>query len=192
MFPDHSLMPREALRLAALGMLAEAPATYGNLARDLRSFVSHIMGPSPEAMGASLELLRYEGLADQEASRDGSEGKLVITAKGRTELDALMQATVRSPFNDLNKLVVALKMRFLPLLSPAAQREQAVLLAEASRAELARLVGLCNQQAAAKGSAFVEWLEHDIAQAEERLAWFEALGDKLAAIPGDAPPPHAR
>lgn len=192
MFPDHSLMPREALRLAALGMLAEAPATYGNLARDLRSFVSHIMGPSPEAMGASLELLRYEGLADQEASRDGGEGKLVITAKGRTELDALMQATVRSPFNDLNKLVVALKMRFLPLLSPAAQREQAVLLAEASRAEFARLVGLCNQQAAAKGSAFVDWLEHDIAQAEERLAWFEALGDKLAAIPGDAPPPHAR
>ena len=192
MFPDHSLMPREALRLAALGMLAEAPATYGNLARDLRSFVSHIMGPSPEAMGASLELLRYEGLADQEASRDGGEGKLVITAKGRTELDALMQATVRSPFNDLNKLVVALKMRFLPLLSPAAQREQAVLLAEASRAELARLVGLCNQQAAAKGSAFVDWLEHDIAQAEDRLAWFQALGDKLAAIPGDAPPPHAR
>jgi hypothetical protein len=97
-----------------------------------------------------------------------------------------MQATVRSPFNDLNKLVVALKMRFLPLLSPAAQREQAVLLAEASRAELARLVGLCNQQAAAKGSAFVDWLEHDIAQAEERLAWFEALGGKLAAIPGRA------
>lgn len=192
MFPDHSLMPREALRLAALGMLAEAPATYGNLARDLRSFVSHIMGPSPEAMGASLELLRYEGLADQEASGDDGEDKLVITAKGRAELDALMQATVRSPFNDLNKLVVALKMRFLPLLSPAAQREQAVLLAEASRAELARLVGLCNQQAAAKGSAFVDWLEHDIAQAEERLAWFEALGGKLAAIPGDTPPPHAR
>lgn len=186
MFPDHSLMPREALRLAALGMLAEAPATYGNLARDLRSFVSHIMGPSPDAMGASLELLRYEGLADQEASGDDGEDKLVITAKGRTELDALMQATVRSPFNDLNKLVVALKMRFLPLLSPAAQREQAVLLAEASRAELARLVGLCNQQAAAKGSAFVDWLEHDIAQAEQRLAWFEALGDKLAAIPGRA------
>lgn len=192
MFPDHSLMPREALRLAALGMLAEAPASYGNLARDLRSFVSHIMGPSPEAMGASLELLRYEGLADQAGGGDGSEEKLVITAKGRAELDTLMQATVRSPFNDLNKLVVALKMRFLPLLSPAAQREQAVLLAEASRAELARLVGLCNQQAAAKGSAFIDWLEHDIAQAEERLAWFEALGDKLGALPSDAPPPHAR
>jgi DNA-binding PadR family transcriptional regulator len=182
MFPDHSLMPREALRLAALGMLAEAPASYGDLARDLRSFVSHIMGPSPEAMGASLELLRYEGLAEQDAGGDADQ--LVITAKGRAELDALMQATVRAPFNDLNKLVVALKMRFLPLLSPAAQREQAVLLAEASRAELARLVGLCNQQAAAKGSAFADWLEHDIAQAEQRLAWFETLGDKLAALPG--------
>ncbi len=181
MFPDHSLMPREALRLAALGMLAEAPIAYGDLARDLRVFVSHIMGPSPEAMGASLELLRYEGLADQ--CEENGVAKLIITSKGRSELDALMQATVRSPFNDLNKLVVALKMRFLPLLSPAAQRDQAVLLAEACRAELARLVGLCNQQAAAKGSAFSDWLEHDIAQAEQRLAWFESLGGKLAALP---------
>lgn len=182
MFPDHSLMPREALRLAALGMLAEAPAAYGDLARDLRAFVSHIMGPSPEAMGASLELLRYEGLADQ--VEENGVAKLAITDKGRAELDMLMQATVRSPFNDLNKLVVALKMRFLPLLSPAAQSDQAALLAEACRAELARLVGLCNQQAAAKGTAFADWLEHDIVQAEQRLAWFEALAAKLAALPG--------
>jgi len=184
MFPDHSLMPREALRLAALGMLAEAPAAYGDLARDLRAFVSHIMGPSPEAMGASLELLRYEGLADQVDEKGAA--KLAITDKGRAEFDLLMQATVRSPFNDLNKLVVALKMRFLPLLSSAAQRDQATLLAEACRAELARLVGLCNQQAAAKGSAFADWLEHDIVQAEQRLAWFEGLAAKLAALPGSA------
>ncbi len=177
MFPDHSLMPREALRLAALGMLAEAPATYADLARELRAFVSHIMGPSPEAMGASLELLRYEDLVEQQGD------KLAITAKGRAELDALMQATVRSPFNDLNKLVVALKMRFLPLLGADAQRDQAVLLADACRAELARLVALCNQQAAAKGSAFADWLDHDIAQAEQRLSWFEELGSKLAALP---------
>ena len=190
MFPDHSLMPREALRLAALGMLAEAPAAYGDLARDLRAFVSHIMGPSPEAMGASLELLRYEGLVDQ--CEDGGVCKLVITAKGRAELDGLMQATVRAPFNDLNKLVVALKMRFLPQLPPAAQRDQATLLAEACRAELARLIGLCNQQAAAKGSAFADWLDHDIAQAEERLAWFERLGVKLGALDPDAPLPRAR
>jgi DNA-binding PadR family transcriptional regulator len=185
MFPDHSLMPREALRLAALGMLAEAPTAYGDLARDLRAFVSHIMGPSPEAMGASLELLRYEGLAEPLPAPDSGDPRLAITDKGRSEFQALMQATVRSPFNDLNKLVVALKMRFLPLLPPAAQRDQAVLLAEACRAEVARLVGLCNQQAAAKGSAFAQWLEHDIAQAEERLSWFEALGARLAAIPKD-------
>lgn len=185
MFPDHSLMPREALRLAALGMLAERPAAYGELARELRAFVSHIMGPSPESMGASLELLRYEGLAEPVAATDGEDAKLAITARGREEFEALMQAAVRSPFNELNKLVVALKMRFLPLLPPAAQREQAVLLAEACRSEVARLVALCNQQAAAKGSAFADWLEHDIVQAEERLAWFEALGARLAAIPRD-------
>ncbi|HEY4135045.1 MAG TPA: hypothetical protein VGO34_07500 [Alphaproteobacteria bacterium] len=187
MFPDHSLMPREALRLAALGMLAETPTDYGALARGVRAFVSHIMGPSPEAMGASLELLRYEGLASQQATDNGGEPLLAITAQGRAEFDALMQATVRSPFNDLNKLVVALKMRFLPLLAPVAQVEQADLLAEACRSELARLVALREQHSPASPlDAFADWLDHDIAQAKDRLGWFENLGRRLGDPSGAA------
>lgn len=173
MFADHSLMPKEALRLAALGMLAEQPMTYGQLAGALRDFVHHIMGPSPEAMGASLELLRYEDLV-----RAGAGERMELTAKGRDEFVSLMLATVRAPFNDLNKLVVALKLRFLPMLPSDSQRDQATLLIEACRVELARLLDLRARQADHQGP-FLAWLDHDIAQAQERMGWFEALAARL-------------
>lgn len=177
MFPDHSLMPKEALRLAALGMLAEQPMAYGALARAVRDFVDHIMGPSPEVMGGSLELLRYEALIRPRGGGDG-EAALELTEKGRAEFVNLMLATVRAPFNDLNKLVVALKLRFLPLLPPEARRDQMSLLMEACRIELARLVDLRGGHAGRDGP-FLDWLDHDIAQAQARLTWFEALAARL-------------
>jgi DNA-binding PadR family transcriptional regulator len=177
MFSDHSLMPKEALRLAALGMLAEQPMTYGALASTVRDFVHHIMGPSPDAMGSSLELLRIEELV---RPRDGDDAQPVfeLTAKGRAEFVNLMLATVRAPFNELNKLVVALKLRFLPLLPAAGQRDQTTLLIEACRVELARLIDLRGRQTGRQGP-FLAWLDHDIAQAQERLSWFEALAAQL-------------
>ncbi len=177
MFSDHSLMPKEALRLAALGMLAEQPMTYGALASAVRDFVHHIMGPSPDAMGSSLELLRIEDLV---RPRDDGDGQPVfeLTAKGGAEFVNLMLATVRAPFNDLNKLVVALKLRFLPLLPAVGQRDQTTLLIEACRVELARLLDLRGRQASRPGP-FLAWLDHDIAQAQERLSWFEALAARL-------------
>jgi Putative AphA-like transcriptional regulator len=65
MFRDHSLVPAEAIRLAALGLLAEAPRPYADLTAEVRYLTSRIAGPSPELMGTSLELLRYEGLVAQ-------------------------------------------------------------------------------------------------------------------------------
>ncbi len=177
MFSDHSLMPKEALRLAALGMLAEQPMTYGALASAVRDFVHHIMGPSPDAMGSSLELLRIEELV---RPREGTEAEpaFELTAKGRAEFVNLMLATVRTPFNDLNKLVVALKLRFLPLLPAAEQHDQTTLLIEACRVELARLLDLRGRQSGRPGP-FLAWLDHDIAQAQDRLSWFEALAARL-------------
>lgn len=183
MFPDHSLMPKEALRLAALGMLAEQPMSYGQLASGLRDFVHHIMGPSPEAMGSSLELLRYEALV---RPRDGGDAQgdsqaaavLELTPQGQAEFVSLMLATVRTPFNDLNKLVVALKLRFLPLLPADRQHDQCALLIEACRVELARMLDLRAGQAGRPGP-FLAWLDHDIAQAQARLSWFEALSNQI-------------
>lgn len=173
MFPDHSLMPKEALRLAALGMLAEQPMSYGALASTLRDFVHHIMGPSPEAMGTSLELLRYEELVRPRAA-GAEEPVLDLTPLGRAEFVALMLASVRAPFNDLNKLVVALKLRFLPLLPAERRSDQMALLTEAARIEVARMIDLRAGQADRPGP-FLAWLDHDIAQAQARLRWFETL-----------------
>ena len=101
-----------------------------------------------------------------------------ITADGRQEVETLLLATVRTPFNDLNKLIVALKMRFLHLLDPADQHEQANILADACNAELARLLELRGKHAEA-GGHFLEWLDHDIDQVEDKLGWFNGLKDRL-------------
>ena len=63
MFKDHTLLPAEAVRLAALGLLAEEPRRYGDLATEIRHFIALAVGPSLDLMGSSIELLRYEGLA---------------------------------------------------------------------------------------------------------------------------------
>ena len=138
---------------------------------DVRHFISRLAGPSLELMGSSIELLRHEGLvAPVDDSAD--DPMLRITDAGQTELRALLSTAVRPPFNDFNKVVVALKMRFLHLLDPAAQRDQADLLIEACQTELARLIDLRGAYRDEPGH-LIEWLDHDIDLVETRLAWLE-------------------
>jgi hypothetical protein len=178
MYPDHSLMPKEAVRLAALAHLAQRDMSYRDLATAVRNFVSRIMGPSLDLMGASVELLRYEGLIA--AAGDGNAGKdavsaddtalLRLTEAGRRELRTLLTAAVRAPFNDLNRLVVALKMRFFGLLAADERRAQADMLTAASETELARLKDLAAEDYPGEES-FTAWLAQEIALVETRLSW---------------------
>ena len=62
MYRDNSLIPLEAMRIAALGALAERPMRYADVAADVRRFASRIVGPSLDLMGSSVEVLRAEGL----------------------------------------------------------------------------------------------------------------------------------
>ena len=62
MYKDNSLIPTEAVRLAALGTLQEGPRRYADLAAEVRGFVGHIVGPSLDLIGPPMELLRVEGL----------------------------------------------------------------------------------------------------------------------------------
>ena len=173
MYSDNSLLPRETVRLAALGALTAGEMRYGALAGDVRHFISRLAGPSLELMGSSIELLRHEGLV--EPADEGSDDPLLrITEAGRAELRALLSTAVRPPFNDLNKLVLALKMRFLHLLDPAAQRDQADLLIEACQTELARLIDLRGAHQDEHGH-LIDWLDHDMGLVESRLAWLEDL-----------------
>ena len=181
MYPDHSLMPKEVIRLTALGALCGGVMRYGELAAEVRDFTGHIMGPMIDVMGTSIELLRYEGLI--EFCEDGGEqnrdkAMLQITADGRQEVETLMLSTVRTPLNNINKLIVALKMRYLHLLDAGDQRDQAGAMTDACNAELARLLELRGSHAEA-GGHFLEWLDHDIDQVRERHNWFNNLKDRL-------------
>jgi DNA-binding PadR family transcriptional regulator len=177
MYRDNTLIPTEAIRLAALGSLMEGERNYADLASEIRYFVGRIVGPSLDLLGTSLELLCYEGLA---RTADGKpvddKSTLQITDEGRRQFVALMTSAVRAPINDVSKLVIALKMRFLDLLPPAQRREQSEMMTEMCETELARLQDLRS----ANGSGnLAAWLDLEIAQLSERLAWFESLGKRF-------------
>jgi DNA-binding PadR family transcriptional regulator len=175
MYRDNTLMPSESIRLAALGALAEEDLCYSEVASDVRHFTQRIIGPSLDLIGAPLELLIVEGLVDP-LDGHGMEDNatLRITETGREEFVRLMTSSVRAPMNDISKLILALKMRFLHLLPEDARQEQAEHMVEMVQRELARLIDLRATYAGEPGY-FLEWLDQDIAATQKRLEWFEAL-----------------
>ncbi len=176
MFADNTLTPKEAIRLCALGNLALEPMAYGALATSIRHFVSRVIGPTTEIMGHSIELLKYEGLV--EAAGGGEDALLSITDTGREELRLLLMANLRESSNELNKLVMALKFRFLHLLDVKDQRTQADLLVEVCERELARLEDL-RQHHAGDAGYLIPWLDHDLSLLEAHLDWLTEQRDRL-------------
>ena len=166
MFRDKTLIPTEAIRVLALGLIADRPRLYAELAQELRRFIGLVLGPSLDMLAPSLELLRFEGLAT--ASDDGADAALSITERGRGALLNLLRANVRAPINDTNRLVIALKFRFLHLLPPDVQKTQLALLADLYETERGRLEELRAQDGDA---AFAAWLDHEIALMGERIGW---------------------
>jgi DNA-binding PadR family transcriptional regulator len=164
MFRDKTLIPTEAIRVLALGLIADRPRRYAELAQELRRFIGLVLGPSLDMLAPSLELLRFEGLA----ASDGADAALSITEKGRAELMTLLRANVRAPVNDTNRLVIALKFRFLHLLPPDEQKTQLALLADLYETERGRLEEL---RAQGGDATFAAWLDHEIALMGERIGW---------------------
>lgn len=174
MYRDNTLIPTEAIRLAALGSLVEGDKLYADLASEIRYFVARVAGPSLDLLGTSLELLSYEDLAvsaDGGGVRDGA--LLQITESGREAFHTLMTSNVRAPVNDVSKLVIALKMRFMHLLPAEDLSEQAEMLSEMCEVELVRLKDL---RGGYKQEPLAQWLDLEIAQLQERLDWFNTLG----------------
>lgn len=176
MYADNTLTPKEATRLCALGTLATQSMSYAELAGAVRHFISHMIGPSLDVLGTSIELLKYEGLVDAEGQDDGAI--LTITDAGRDELNTLLTANVRGAANEFNNLIIALKFRFLHLLGLDEQRTQADLLLDASEIELGRLLDLRSHHSDEPG-LLANWLDHEIAQVEDRIQWLEALEAEL-------------
>ena len=183
MYRDNTLIPSEAVRLLALGILASQPVSYAVLAREVRHFTGRIVGPSLDLVGAPLEVLKVEGLVENEGgAEDDPEDEnqlLTVTASGRAELLRLLSASLRPQISDLNKLIIALKMRFLHLMEPADQRVQAELLHDICERELARLVDLRDSHNPETGH-LRDWLDFEITQTAARLEWIARLRASLA------------
>ncbi len=178
MFADHTLTPKEAVRVCALGTIARGPMRYSDLAGSVRHFCSRVIGPSLDLMGTSIELLRYEALVeaiDGQGMED--DALLAITEAGRRELRNLLTAKLRVS-SDLTKLVVALKFRFLHLLEQKDQAGQIDMLLDVCDSELSRLEDL-RQASADEDAALLTWLDHDIEQLRQRVTWLEEFRKSL-------------
>ena len=182
MFRDKSLMPKEAIRLAALGLLGHGPMRYGDLANEVRHFTTRYWGPTLDVMASSIELMRLEGLVEvTDQGETPGDAMLRLTQAGREELLALLGAAVRVPSNDFNKLIVALKLKFLDALDPAERAEQVDALVELREAELARLTDLRTTHVGDDGP-FARWLDHNITLIEADLTWFRQLREELSVV----------
>jgi DNA-binding PadR family transcriptional regulator len=175
MYKDNSLVPSEAVRLAALGLLAKGPRAYAELAREIRHFAQRIVGPSLELLGPSLELLKVESLIEAQNPKAPHDAQMMaLTESGRAELRRLMTANLRGPMGEVNKLIIALKLNFFETLSADERRMQAEMLEEACERELVRLLDLRGHYAA-ETDLLVAWLDHEIAEIESRRDWFRKL-----------------
>ncbi len=177
MYADNTLTPKEATRLCALGIIANAPVFYAELASNVRHFVTHVMGPSLDVLGTSIELLKHEGLVTA-VSGDTDLDLLQITDEGLIELKMLLKANIKQAENDLNKLIIALKFRFMDLLDATEQKVQLELLAESVDNELARLEALYAHHVT-DGSHLVEWLDREIEDLERRRDWLKAKSERV-------------
>ena len=181
MFRDNSLMPKEAIRLSALGLLSRGPMSYASVANAVRHFTTRFWGPTLDVMASSIELMRLEGLVEA-VSDDGNDADgaaiLRLTDAGRAELNELLSATVRAEASDFSKLAIALKLRFMHLLPMAEQRDQAESLIEMRQIEAARLIDL-RAAHADEGGHFLRWLDREIDRTQDDLAWLEDLRARL-------------
>jgi DNA-binding PadR family transcriptional regulator len=179
MYRDNSLMPNEAIRLLALGILTEGERTYADLASAVRHFTERLVGPSLELIAQPLELLRVEGLVEAVDAKAPAESVcLRLTSAGKAALQTLLKSNLRPQINDLNKLIIALKIRFLHLLPEEEQRIQAELMMEILERDLARLQDLRDHHSADSGNLGA-WLDLEVEQTRNRLAWYRGLAERL-------------
>ena len=123
MYRDNSLIPRETIKMAALGALNGRNRSYDDVASEVRSVISRIVGPSLELMGTSIELLKLEGLIET-VNQDGqSQTELLqLSVAGLEELKEYLRSNLKTGGSELNRLVIALKFRFIDILSEDEKR----------------------------------------------------------------------
>jgi DNA-binding PadR family transcriptional regulator len=170
LFRDRSLVPAEAIRLMALGLLAERSRPYGDLASEIRYFTSSVVGPSLDLMGSSIELLRYQGLIEATDGQGMADNAVMrIRPEGKAALLDLLEARLGQGQGDISRLTLQLKLRFLAQLPEEAQQTQRAHIVETIESELTQLREVLRRQEAAP-AIFKDWVDRDIRALEGHLA----------------------
>jgi len=178
MYRDNSLIPKEAVRMAALGALVVQDRAYADVASEVRQFAARIVGPSLDLLGTSIEVLKLEGLIGTVSAGDGvGDEVLCLTESGRSALKDYLRSTVRPGVSDLNKLVIALKLRFIEVLDAGERREQIENLRSMYEGERARLEDLATHEEWS-GGMMPDWLDVERDTVERRIAWCDHLLDR--------------
>ena len=182
MYRDNSLIPKEAIRLAALGALINGSRSYIDISTEVRQFSARIVGPSLDLLGTSIELLKLEGLIEvvENPGGDGEE-LLRLTTSGFQELKEYLRSTIRSGSSDLNKLVVALKLRFIEVLEPSERLDQLIGLQTMYQAERNRLLDLRKHKEWSAG-LLPRLLELELAVTDQRLSWCGEQVEKIEKL----------
>ena len=176
MYADNTLTPKETVRFCALGLLTDGGRTYSELTISIRHFIDRIQGATLDVLGTSVELLKYEGLVI--TFENVGDDILQITDKGHKELIILLTANIRANSSDQNKLIEALKFRYLHLLDKSKKLYQANLLIERAEQELFRLFDLQNNYSQEPGH-IVDWLDQEISELESRIKWLYKFKVKI-------------
>ena len=111
---------------------------------------------------------------------DGEE-LLRLTSNGFQELKEYLKSTIRSGSSDLNKLVVALKLRFIEVLEPHERLDQLVGLQAMYQAERNRLQDLRKHKEWSAG-LLPGLLDLDLAVTDQRLSWCGKQVEKIEKI----------
>ena len=182
MYRANSLIPKEAIRMAALGALINSDRSYIDISTEVRQFSARIVGPSLDLLGTSIELLKLEGLIEvvENSGGDGEE-LLRLTQSGLQELKEYLKSTIRSGSSDLNKLVVALKLRFIEVLEPHERLDQLVGLQAMYQAERNRLQDLRKHKEWSAG-LLPGLLDLELAVTDQRLSWCGKQVEKIEKI----------
>ena len=182
MYRDNSLIPKEAIRMAALGALINGNRSYIDISAEVRQFSARIVGPSLDLLGTSIELLKLEGLIEVVETSDGDGEELLrLTSNGFQELKEYLKSTIRSGSSDLNKLVVALKLRFIEVLEPSERLDQLVGLQTMYQAERNRLQDLREHEEWSAG-LLSELLDLELAVTDQRVLWCGEQVKKIEKI----------
>jgi hypothetical protein len=122
-------------------------------------------------MGTSIELLKLEGLIETVNDNDEDDASLLqLSPSGLQELREYLRSNLKSGGSELNKLVIALKLRFIDILDDDEKRDQLLAIRDMYYNEKRRLEDLKNQTTWLTGF-LLESLELDLFVVNKRIEW---------------------